>query len=243
MRIEAISYSADVAMTGMLYLPDRRGRLPGVLVFSDIFGLGDHARERAQRLAELGYAAFAADLHGGQRVLGTEAAMAELGKFCAEPDRPCARGEAALKAFVEHPSVDPAHIAAIGFCYGGTLSLEIARRGGPLAAVVGFHSGLATSNPAGGTRIRGKILACIGSEDPAVPAEQRAAFEAEMRAAGVDWQLNVYGGVYHTFTDRRSDAWRRPDFARYNADADRRSWTAMRLLLEEVLGGGEPQAG
>lgn len=243
MRSESIAYEADVPMIGALYLPDRPGPAPGVLVFSDIFGLGGHAHERAERLAQLGYAAFAADLHGEQRVLAPEPAMAELAQFHAAPDRPCGRGEAALKAFAAHPSVDAARIAAIGFCYGGTLALEMARRGAAFAAIVGFHSGLATSNPEGAARIRGKVLACIGGEDTAVPLEQRNAFEAEMRAAGVDWQLHVYGGVYHTFTDRRSDDWGRPEFARYDARADRRSWAAMKAVLEETLLDGEGKAG
>ena len=235
MQVETIAYDADVPMVGTLYLPDQRGPAPGVLVFPDIFGLGDHAHERAQRLAGLGYAALAADLHGERRVLDIDAAMAELAGFYAEPDRPCARGDAALAALAQHSSVDATQVAAIGFCYGGTLGLEMARRGAALAGVVGFHSGLATTNPAGGALIRGKILACIGSEDPAVPHEERVAFEAEMRAAGVDWQLHLYGGVYHTFTDWRADGLGRPDIARYDAAADARSWAAMRALLDEVL--------
>ena len=240
MTVETIAYEADVALVGALYLPDRGLPAPGVIVFPDIFGLGDHARERAQRLAALGYVALAADLHGGARVFDIEAAMAELARFRAEPERPFARGEAALKALSEHPSVDASRIAAIGFCYGGTLALEIARSGGAFAGVVAFHSNLATADAAGAAGIRGKVLACIGSEDPDVPPAQRAAFEAEMRAAGADWQLHLYGGVYHSFTDWRADGRGRPEFARYDATADRRSWAAMTSLLEEALGRREP---
>ena len=240
MKVETIAYEADVALLGTLYLPDRGVPAPGVIVFPDIFGLGDHAHERAERLAALGYSVLAADLHGGARVLQVDAAMGQLALFRAEPDRPLARGAAAFKRLAEHPSVDAGRIAAIGFCFGGTLALELARSGGALAGVVAFHSGLATLNPQGGALIRGKVLACIGSEDPDVPPEQRAAFEAEMRAAGVDWQLHVYGGVYHTFIDWRADARGRPDFARYDASADQRAWAAMAGLLEESLGVANP---
>ncbi|WP_313805577.1 dienelactone hydrolase family protein [Sphingobium sp.] len=236
MRSETIDYQADVPLSGTLFLPDGVGPAPGVLVFPDIFGYGDHALERAERLAGLGYAALAADLHGERRALAVEPAMAELQRFYEEPDRPGARGGAALAALAGHPGVDGARIAAIGFCYGGRLALEMARRGAPLAAVVGFHSSLVSSYPQGGGLIRGKILACIGSEDPGVPVEERTAFEAEMQAAGVDWQLHLYGGVYHTFTNWRADSWGHPDFARYDAGADRRSWAAMQALLAEVLG-------
>ncbi len=236
MRKESISYNADVSLVGTLYEPEVSDRRPAVIVFSDIFGPGPHAQERAARLAELGYVAFAADMHGEGRILPMDEAMAELARFLSEPHIACERGEAALDYLRALPTVDADRVAAIGFCYGGTLAFELARRGHPLAASVGFHSGLGTSNPDGATRISGKVLACIGSEDPSIPAEQRSAFEVEMRAANVDWQLHVYGGVYHTFTDRRCDeVIGQPDFARYDAAADRRSWNAMCSLLEEVF--------
>jgi dienelactone hydrolase len=234
-QIETLRYEADVPMAGALFRPAHTGSSPAVLVYSDIFGLGDHTRERAQRLAERGYFALAADLHGNGQNLAYDQAMNQLSQFHADPDLPCGRGDAALAGLRGVSGVDATRIAAIGFCYGGTLCLEMARRGAPLSAVVGFHSGLATTNPGGATAIKGKVLACIGGEDPIVPAAQRAAFEAEMRAARIDWQLHVYGGVYHTFTDRRCDAWGRPDFARYDAAADRRSWAAMSALLDEVF--------
>ncbi|HKX79004.1 MAG TPA: dienelactone hydrolase family protein [Novosphingobium sp.] len=235
MRVETLNYQADTAMVGTLYLPDGAGPAPGVLLFPDIFGLGDHARERAMRLAEQGHVVLAADFHGNGEVLSADRAMAELESFYARPSTPCDRGRAALAALAGRAEVDETRLAAIGYCYGGTLALELARLGAPLSAVVGFHSGLATSNPQGAAQVKGKVLVCIGSEDPAVPPEQRSAFEAEMRAGGVDWQLHLYGGVYHTFTDWRADSWGRPDFARYDAQADRRSWDAMSALLDGVF--------
>lgn len=233
--METISYQADVPLEGKLYRNEAGGLAPAVLVFPDIFGIGEHACERAARLADLGYVALVADLHGEGTVLSREDAMQQLEQFYHVPDIPCSRGEAAFTALCNVAGVNTKRIASIGFCYGGTLALEMARRGAPLSAVVGFHSGLATSNLSGASLVRGKILACIGSEDPTIPADQRAAFEAEMRAGGVDWQLHVYGGVYHTFTDRRCDEWGFPDFARYDASADRRSWASMCALLDEVF--------
>lgn len=239
MNTETISYQADVPLAGTLFLPDTPEPVPGVLLFPDIFGYGDHVLERAEMVSQLGYAAFASDLHGGQRLLEREPAMAELERFYAEPDRPCGRAEAALRSLSAHPGVDGSRIAAIGFCYGGRLALELARRGAPLRAVVGFHSSLVSTLQPSEHRILGKVLACIGSEDPGVPVEERLAFEAEMRTAEVDWQLHVYGGVYHSFTNWRADSLGRPDFARYDARADKRSWAAMQALLEETLGNGE----
>ena len=235
MKTETLNYEADMPMVGTLFRPDGAGLAPAILVFSDIMGIGDHSRERAARLAERGYVALAADLHGNGRILPPDQAMEQLERFYQNPDLTCGRGDAALARLCAMPEVDATRIAAMGFCYGGTLSFEMARRGAPLSASIGFHAGLATSNPNGAALIKGKVLACIGSEDPAVPPEQRAAFEAEMRAAGVDWQLHLYGGVYHTFTDWRCDAFGMPDFARYDAAADRRSWAAMCGLLDEVF--------
>lgn len=235
MQFEAIHYEADVIMIGALYRPKSTEPAPGVLVFSDIFGLGDHAHERAAQLAELGYVAIAADIHGEGKVLATELAMQQLGAFQANPSLALGRAQAALTKLCSLPDVDVTRIAAIGFCFGGALAFDLARAGTDLLAAVGFHSTLSTSNPHGASLIKGKILAFIGSEDPIVPAEQRVNFESEMRASTVDWQLHVYGGTYHSFTDRRVDAWGRPAVSRYNAAADQRSWAAMRTLLEGVF--------
>lgn len=240
MQIDTLSYDADVPMSGTLYHPNRAEPCPAVLVFPDILGLGDHARERARRLAERGYVAFAADLHGSGQFLSIPEALLRLERYREIPDVTCGRGHAALARLRGIPGVDPKRIAAIGFCYGGMLALEMARAGAPLCAVVGFHSRLATSNPNGAALIKGKVLVCIGSEDPDVPADQRAAFETQMRTARVDWQLHLYGGVYHGFTDWRCDAAGRPDFVRYDAAADRRSWTSMCAFLDEVFCGGQP---
>ena len=101
-------------------------------------------------------------------------------------------------------------VAAIGYCFGGDPSLELARSGADLRAVVGFHSGLATQRPEDATAITGQVLVCIGADDPIIPPEQRLAFEEEMRAGGVDWRMHLYGGAVHSFTNRDADGATRP---------------------------------
>jgi dienelactone hydrolase len=206
---------------------------PGILVAHEGGGLSDHAKGRAERLAELGYVAFALDLFGDQAP-SLDDKMALVRSLRADTGELRARGSAALAVLTSQASVDNDRLAAIGFCFGGTAILELARGGAPLAALVGFHAGL-TSAAAGDNRaIRGKLLLCLGAEDPVVPAEQRASFLGEMTAAGVDWQMHLYGAVGHSFTNPEIDAWGYPGF-HYDAEADARSWRAMRHLFEEIL--------
>jgi dienelactone hydrolase len=239
MTSQEISYQADgLTMRSRLYLPEGvSGRRPGVLVFPEAFGLGEHVMSSAERLAGLGYVALACDLHGeGKLFTDLGEVMPLIGALRAAPEHIRARAKAALDALVARPEVDAAKVAAIGFCFGGTMSLELARGGAEVAAVVGFHSGLATVEPHNAKNIKGKVLVCIGADDPGIPAEQRAAFEAEMREGKVDWRLHVYGGVVHSFTNPAADAMGRPEMARYDAAADRRSWGEMLALFDEVFG-------
>jgi dienelactone hydrolase len=239
MRTEEIAYQADgLTMRSRLYLPEGgAGRRPGVLVFPDVLGLGEHALSRAERLADLGYVALACDLHGERRVYpGFKEVMPILAALRRAPAKMRARSRGGFDALVARPEVDAAKMGAIGFCFGGTMALELARDGADMAAVVGFHSGLATASPEDARRIKGKVLVCIGADDPAVPPDQRAAFEAEMREARVDWRMHLYGGVVHSFTDPAADARGIPERARYDAGADRRSWAEMLALFDEVFG-------
>lgn len=238
-KSEALTYEADgLGMVSQYYVDDSSsGRRPGILVFPEAFGLGEHARSRAERLAGLGYAALACDLHGEGRVYtDLQEVMPLLGPLREAPERIRVRARGGFDALLARPEVDGSKIAAIGFCFGGTMSLELARDGADVAGVVGFHSGLATAAPQDAKNIRGKVLVCIGADDPGVPAEQRAAFETEMREGGVDWRMHVYGGVVHSFTNPDADKLGRPEFARYDADADTRSWAEMRALFDEVFG-------
>jgi len=125
-------------------------------------------------------------------------------------------------------------VAAIGYCFGGTMVFELARTGADLKAVVGFHPGLVSPRPEDSRHIVGSVLACIGADDPLIPAESIREFEREMTAAGVDWQVHVYGGVQHSFTHPQADLVGIPAI-KYDERADRRSWAAMLTLFEQVL--------
>ncbi len=237
-KSEAVPYRADgLDMLGTLYCDDASpGPRPGVLLFPEAFGPGPNVRARAERLAGLGYAALACDLYGGGALLDDLAeAMALVAPLRQSPARLRARATGALDALRAHRSVGGQPIAAIGFCLGGTLALELGRSGADIAAIVGFHSGLSTKAPEDAGRIRCPVLVCIGADDPSIPPEQRQAFEDEMRAGGVDWTMHVYGGVIHAFTNHDADALNRPDFARYDARADARSWAAMMRLFADIL--------
>lgn len=238
MHTQVLTYEADgLTMHSHLYLDDAtRGARPAVLVFPEAFGLSDHTKARAERLASLGYTALACDLHGeGTLHDNFETIMSLMGGMKAEPCRIRARANAALQALAARPETDAARVAAIGYCFGGTMALELARGGAAVAGVVGFHSGLATANPGDAKNIKGRVLVCIGADDPSIDAEQRAAFEAEMRAGGVDWQMHLYGGVVHSFTNPGADRLGRLEFARYDAKADARSWAAMMALFNEIF--------
>ena len=232
-----ISYEADGrTMIGTLAVPEGTGRVPGVLVCHEGPGLDDHARAIAGRLAaELGYVAFALDYHGGGEWLADrDVMMARIGELAADPERTRALGTSGLEILRAEPRTDPERLAAIGFCFGGTLALELARGGADLKAVAAFHAGLGTSRPEDAANIRGKVLALIGADDPIVDNQQRRAFEDEMRAGGVDWVLIVYGGAEHSFTRPGAETVGMPGI-RYHEPTDRRSWHAMVNLFAETF--------
>jgi dienelactone hydrolase len=238
MHTEILTYQADgLTMESHLYLDaGQTGKRPGVLVFPEAFGLGEHAKSRAERLAGLGYIALACDLHGeGKNIFAMDEVMGVLGPVFADPLRMRARAQGGLTALLARPEVDAAKIAAIGYCFGGAMSLELARGGAAIAGVVGFHSGLGTTRPEDAINIKAKVLVCIGADDPMIGAEARTAFEAEMRAGGVDWQIHLYGGVLHSFTNPEADKAGMPHAARYNTIADARSWESMRAFFDEIF--------
>jgi len=211
-------------------------RRPGVLVFHEGVGLGDFAIARARMLAETGYVALAADMFGDRRQARNLQEVATLvGDLRNQPETLRARGRAALATLAALPQVDPTRLAAIGFCFGGSVVLELARAGADLRAAVSFHGVLTTRNPAVAGQVKASVLVLTGAEDPLAPPEQVKAFEDEMRAAGVrDWQVISYGNTLHGFTNPAADG-SMMRTAMYNAQADRRSWASMRNLLEEVF--------
>ena len=236
MHQEAVTYEADgLVMESQLFFEPAPGRRPGVLVFPEAFGLGDHVVERARRLATLGYIALACDLHGsGRFVDDLPEAMGLLQPLFDDPSRTRARASGALQTLVAREEVNAARVAAIGFCF--PMPLELARSGADLRAVVGFHTSLATKAPRTDARaIKARVLVCIGADDPFIPPDQRTAFEAEMRDAGVDWEMHLYGRTVHSFTNPEAGRRNRPDAIRYSAEADARSWASMRDMFSEVL--------
>lgn len=236
MRKSDVSYEVDGrTMVGRLVVPDGDGRRPGVLVAHEGNGLDPFQKERAERFAELGYVAFALDYHGGGEPLADRDAInARLTELYEDAGRARAVARAGLDVLLAQPEVDGAKVAAVGYCFGGTLVLELARTGADLKAVVGFHPGLETTRPEDSARITGRVLVCVGADDPIVPTEQRQAFEAEMRAAGVDWRMNLYGGAKHSFTHPRA-ASAGVDALAYHQLTDERSWRAMLDLFDEVF--------
>jgi dienelactone hydrolase len=238
MRIEDIEYTVGGSrMIGHLAVEEGRpGSRPGVLVCHEGPGLDEHAKGRAERLAGLGYAAFALDYHGEGKPLAPDEMMGRLGSLMGDPDRIRELARSGLSILLAQEEVDRSRIAAIGYCFGGTMALELARSGAYLAVVVGFHSGLATQRPAPPGGVKASVLVCIGADDPLVPADQRVGFEEEMRAAEVDWRMNLYGGAEHSFTNPNAALMGIPGVA-YHQPTDERSWRAMLDLFDERLGG------
>ncbi len=212
-----------------------KGKRPGVLVVHEWTGLGNYVKKRVEQLARLGYVAFGADIYGkGIRPPTPEAASREAGKYKADRSLLRLRARAGMDQLSGHPMVDRSRIAAIGYCFGGTTVLELARSGADLQGVVSFHGGLDTPFPDDASRIRARVLALHGADDPFVPPAQVAGFQDEMRKGHVDWQMVFYGGAVHSFTN--PEAGNDPaKGAAYNEKADRRSWEAMKSFFKEIF--------
>lgn len=226
----------DAVLEGVSVYDDAiQGKRPAVLVVHQWKGLGDYEKKRAEMLAKLGYNVFAADIYGkGIRPQSPQAAGAEAGKYKNDRALLRSRVRAGLDVLMTHELTDPKRVAAIGYCFGGTTVLELARSGADIVAVVSFHGGLSSPAPADAKNIKAKVLALHGADDPNVPPKEVAAFEDEMRQGGVDWQLIAYGGAVHSFTDWNAGS-DNSKGAAYNERADRRSWEAMKQFFAEAF--------
>jgi dienelactone hydrolase len=213
----------------------RKGKRPVVLIAHDWDGLGSYEKMRANMIAKLGYLAFAVDVFGkGIRPTTTEAASAEAGKWYKDMAGLRRRMRVALDSVKKNPLADPKRIAIIGYCFGGTSALELARSGADLRGVVTFHGSLTTSNPADAKNIKAKILVLHGVADPFVTPSDVIAFEKEMRAGHVKYRIVRYPGAVHAFTIPDASKWGIAG-AKYNASADKKSWEEMRQFLREVF--------
>lgn len=236
-KTEKIEYKdGDIVLEGFLAYDDAlTGRRPGILVCHEWWGNNDYSRGRAEQLAGLGYIAFALDMYGKGVTTEDPKKAGELaGALYGDGATVRRRAAAGLQVLTDNPRVDTHKVAAIGYCMGGTVALELARSGAELAAVVCFHGGLDTKEPAKPGAIKGKVLVCNGADDGMVPAEQQAAFKKEMKDAGVDYVFIDYAGAVHAFTNPGADAHHIPGIA-YNEKADKRSWRHMLDLFEEVF--------
>jgi dienelactone hydrolase len=233
---ETIEYRhGDTTLEGYLaYDPAVKGPRPGVLIVHQWRGAGDYEKKRAEMLARLGYTAFACDIYGkGIRPQAPAEAGAQASKYKSDRALLRARAQAGLEVLQKHPTVDARRTAAIGYCFGGTTVLEMARANLDVRGVVSFHGDLAAKPGMEGRAIKPKILVCHGNDDPSVPPPVVAAFKEEMAKAGADLEFHGYPGVVHSFTDWNADG-SRPG-AKYDRDADEKSWQAMQDFFRRIF--------
>jgi dienelactone hydrolase len=226
----------ETVLQGFLAWDDAvEGKRPGVLVVHEWWGHNEHARDQAKRLAEAGYVGFALDMFGkGKVTMHPKDAQAFMSEAKKDPAVIPARFHTALELLKQDPHVDPNRIAAIGYCFGGSVVLDEARSGADLDAVVSIHGALATKHPAEKGKVRARVLVLTGAADPFVPGEQVAAFTQEMKAAGAKFQVVSYPGIKHGFTNPNAGK-AGMDALEYNAEADKKSWAAVLEFFKEVF--------
>jgi dienelactone hydrolase len=237
---KTVEYTADgTVLKGYLAYNDKiEGKRPGVLVVHEWWGLNDYTRRRARMLAELGYTALALDMYGE----GKQAAHPDdAGKFASEVMKNFDTGKARFLAgedfLKKQPTVDPDRIAAVGYCFGGGVVLNMARQGADLKGVVSFHGSLAAVKPAETGAVKAKLLVLHGADDKFTTPEQIDAFKQEMTTAGADYKFIVYPGAMHAFTNPDATAYGKKFNIplAYNKKADKESWVEMKKFLDETL--------
>ncbi|HTQ30481.1 MAG TPA: dienelactone hydrolase family protein [Opitutaceae bacterium] len=234
---------AGVKLEGFLAYDDARtaqGRLPGVLVVHEWWGLNDYTKHRAVMLAQLGYVAFAADMYGGGEST-TDAAKARewSGQFYGKPLM-AERARAGLDQLLATGLVDETKVAAIGYCFGGAVCQVLAYSGAPLAGIVSFHGSLVPA-PAGASN-KAKFLICHGALDGFTKPEAVLAFQKALNDGGFDYEFVSYSGAVHAFTNPDADRLAQQNGLKgigYNAEADRRSWRLMQDFFTHLFGGAE----
>jgi dienelactone hydrolase len=236
-KTKVIEYKqGETILEGYLAWDDAKSvRRPGVLIVHEWTGINDHMKQRAEMLAKLGYVAFAADIYGkGVRPSAQPDAAKTAGIYKNDRALMRARARAGLEELKKQRFVDPQRLAAIGYCFGGTTVLELARDGADIRGVISFHGGLSTPTPQDARNIKGKVLVLHGADDPFVKAEEVAAFQEEMRKGGVDWLFVSYGNAVHSFTNKAAGS-DNTKGAAYNEKADKRSWEALKIFFAEIF--------
>lgn len=226
---------ASVLEGYLAYDDKHQAKRPGVVVVHDWMGLGEYSERRARELAGLGYVAFAADIYGkGVRPKNSQEASELAGKYKGDRNMLRKRANAALAILKAQTQVDGSHLAAMGYCFGGTTVLEMARSGADLKAVVSFHGGLDSKTPQDAKNIKAKLLILHGALDPYVPVADLEAFIKELNNTQVDYQFISYSGAVHAFThpEAGNDITKG---AAYNEAADKRSFQAMKTFFAETL--------
>lgn len=234
---ENVEYTVDgKTYQGYLAYDDaQKDKKPGVLIIHEWWGLNDYPKKRAEQVASLGYVAFAADMYGkGVIAKSAEEAGKLAGSVRQDPVKMRRLVNEALKVLKSNQHVDPSKTAAMGYCFGGTVALELARSGADIKGVCTFHATLDTKNPQDAKNIKARILVNTGADDKAVPPEQRLNFQKEMDQAKVNWEMILYSGAVHSFTNPASG--NDPSKgAAYNEIADKRSWEAMKNFYTEIF--------
>lgn len=239
-KSQIVEYTVDgESFTGYLAYDDQlQGKRPGVLVVHEWWGHNDYVRRRADMLAELGYTAFALDMYGtGKVAQHPEDAKRFMQAVMDNMETAEKRFDAGYNILRNHPSVETEQIAAIGYCFGGSTVLQMAREGVDLDGVVSFHGILATETPAQNGQVKAKLLVLTGADDPMVPSFQVDAFREEMTEANVSFKLYSYPGVTHAFTNPAADElgkrFNMP--LAYDPGADADSWQKMQKFLSEIF--------
>ncbi len=236
-KTREIAYSQDgTPLKGYFAWDDAiKTKVPGVLVVHEWWGHNKHARRQAERLARAGYVGFALDMYGNGKVATHPAdAQGFMAEATKDPAVMVARFNAALDQLKQDPHVNPDKIAAIGYCFGGAVVLNMARSGADLAVVASFHGALGTEHPAEKDKVKARVLIMTGAADPFVPAEQVAAVDSEFKAADAHYEIIRYPGAKHGFTNPDAASYGMPQLA-YNASADKKSWAAMLKLFKVAL--------
>ena len=241
-KIENVEYKqGEKVYEGFIVYPENtKGPVPAILMVHNWMGITDETRHQAERIASQGYAVFAADIYGkGIRPKDQRGAAELATKY--KTDRVTFRDhlQAALNTLRQQKDIDPKNIIAVGYCFGGTGVLELARSGADIKGVVSFHGGLDSPKPEDGKRIKSQVLVLAGADDPLQKSDDLHAFEKEMRDHHVAWQMVMYGGAVHSFTDQTAGNDPSKGVA-YNAQADKRSFEAFKQFASELFGSSTP---